>query len=216
MSASLMHTLRRRSTAALALLLLATPASSRQSSNRATLSHPSDAPRRVLAVVEISEGSSIKYELDPASDLLIVDRFLSMPVTYPANYGFLPSTLSGDGDALDVLVLTRQPVVPGAVLEVRPIALLQTLDGGERDDKVLAVPTDRVDPQMAHLRDLADVPVPHLQAIEQFYRVYKQLPTGSKTVVVEGWKDAAATHAVISAALQRFSEIASHTPNPQR
>lgn len=191
-----------------ALILLGSPILGAQTRPRAELPQPSNAPAEILAVIEISEGSSIKYEIDPEHDLLIVDRFLVMPVAYPANYGFLPSTLSGDGDALDVLVLTRAPVLPGAALVVRPVALLRTVDGGGRDDKVLAVPADDVDPGLVHLRDLGDLGTALLQRIEHFFRVYKQLPEGGQSMNVEGWKDASVARTAISSALRSFQASA--------
>ncbi|WP_373489156.1 inorganic diphosphatase [Blastomonas sp.] len=137
-----------------------------------------------FALIEISAGSAVKYEIDPASGRLIVDRFLSMPVVYPANYGFVPGSLAGDGDPLDVLVYTRTPIVPGALIEVRAIGMLRMTDGGKQDDKLIAVPTDKVDPGYAAIRDVADLPAIDVERLTMFFRVYKHLPQPGGDVVL--------------------------------
>src|SRR5690606_11262650 len=118
---------------------------------------PAAASGEALLLVEIPAGGSIKFETRP-DGLVHVDRFLQMPVAYPANYGALPSTLAGDGDPLDALVLTREPLPPGVLLRFRPVAVLRMLDGGEADHKLVGVPADDVDAGYAHVRDLADLP----------------------------------------------------------
>ena len=118
---------------------------------------PKKAPEEVLLAVEIPAGSFTKYEINEEG-LVYVDRFQSMPVVYPANYGSMPRTLAGDGDPLDALVLTREPLHPGVLIAFRPIGYLRMLDKGEQDDKVIGVPTDKVDPTYSNIRDLADLP----------------------------------------------------------
>lgn len=185
----------------LTVLLIGAAAAHSAPQHPLTLPQPDTAPAILLAGVEISAGSIAKYEVHPVHGMLLLDRFQSMPVVYPANYGFLPSTSAADGDALDVLVLTREPVVPGAFLYVRPIGMLELRDGGERDDKIIAVPADDVDPDYRHLRELTDLPVTQRDRIEAFFRVYKNLPEGRKSIEIYGYQDAKAARAAIAEAL---------------
>ncbi len=167
----------------------------------AGLAQPATAPDELLALVEIPAGSAIKYELHEASGRMEVDRFLAMPMAYPANYGIFPCTLAEDGDALDVLVLTRAPVLPGAVLRVRPVGVLRMLDRGEEDDKILAVPVDAVDATFAPVRELADLAPAERDRIEAFFRVYKNLPDPGVQVEVGPWEGRDAALAVVREAL---------------
>lgn len=166
------------------------------------LPQPEAAPAEALLVVEIPAGGAIKYELDEHG-LLRVDRFLSMPVAYPANYGSMPRTLAGDGDPLDALVLTRFPVQPGAVIRFRPVGVLRMVDRGQADEKIVGVPVDAVDPGYRAIRTLEDLPAIERQRIEAFFRIYKQLPEGAD-IQLNGWGDAAQARQVISQALQRY------------
>ena len=164
---------------------------------------PKKAPEEVLLTVEIPAGSFTKYEINEEG-LLYVDRFQSMPVVYPANYGSMPRTLAGDGDPLDALVLTREPLHPGVLIAFRPIGYLRMLDKGEQDDKVIGVPTDKVDPTYSNIRDLADLPEIERQRIEAFFRIYKDLPAGRNPVVLNGYGNAAEAKVLITEALKRF------------
>ncbi len=166
---------------------------------------PKKAPEEVLLAVEIPAGSFTKYEINEEG-LVYVDRFQSMPVVYPANYGSMPRTLAGDGDPLDALVLTREPLHPGVLIAFRPIGYLRMLDKGEQDDKVIGVPTDKVDPTYSNIRDLADLPLIERQRIEAFFRIYKDLPAGRNPVVLDGYGNAAEAKALITEALQRFEK----------
>lgn len=166
---------------------------------------PKKAPEEVLLAVEIPAGSFTKYEINEEG-LVYVDRFQSMPVVYPANYGSMPRTLAGDGDPLDALVLTREPLHPGVLIAFRPIGYLRMLDKGEQDDKVIGVPTDKVDPTYSNIRDLADLPLIERQRIEAFFRIYKDLPAGRNPVVLDGYSNAAEAKALITEALQRFEK----------
>jgi inorganic pyrophosphatase len=139
------------------------------------------------AVIEIPAQTAVKYEIDPATNRIVADRFMAMAVSYPANYGFIPNTLAGDGDALDVLVLTRMPLVPGAYIEVRPIGVMYAIDGDEQDDKVIAVPSSIVDASFDEIRSIDDLPIQERQRLEAFFDVYKRLPEGSKVMEVTGW-----------------------------
>ena len=164
---------------------------------------PAQAPEEVLLAVEIPAGSITKYETNE-DGLLFVDRFLSMPVAYPANYGSMPRTTAGDGDPLDALVLTREPLHPGVLVRFRPIGVLRMLDKGQGDEKVIGVPADTVDPTYAGIRDLADLPAIERQRIEAFFRIYKDLPEGRNPVELHGWGDAAEARALIGQALRRY------------
>lgn len=168
------------------------------------LPQPGNAPEEVLLAVEIPAGGAIKYELGEHGELR-VDRFLSMPVAYPANYGSMPQTLAGDGDPLDVLVLTRFPIQPGAVVRFRPLGVLRMVDKGEADEKIVGVPVDAVDPSYAKVRALEDLPAVEVQRIEAFFRVYKQLPGGAD-VQLNGWGDAAEARQVIRRALAGYQQ----------
>jgi len=163
-------------------------------------------PQDVFAVIEIPAGSFTKYEIDKTTGHIVVDRFQSMPVSYPGNYGSIPSSKAGDGDPLDVVVLTREPVVPGAFIRVRPIGVLQMMDDGEKDDKVIAVPASRIDPTYDHIHDILDLPEIERQRIEAFFRVYKQLPAGRSSVELNGYLGAKEAQAMVKAAIDAFRD----------
>lgn len=165
---------------------------------------PKAAPEEVLLAVEIPAGSFTKYEINDEG-LVYVDRFQSMPVAYPANYGSMPRTLAGDGDPLDALVLTREPLHPGVLVKFRPIGVLRMLDDGKHDEKIIGVPTDKIDPTYAGIRDLSDLPEIERQRIEAFFRVYKDLPKGRNPVQLNGYGDAKEAKALIQASLDRFT-----------
>ena len=156
-----------------------------------------------MLAIEIPAGSITKYEINE-DGLVFVDRFQSMPVAYPANYGSLPRTLAGDGDPLDALVLTREALHPGVLIRFRPVGVLRMEDDGDADQKIIGVPTDKVDPTYAGIRDLADLPAIERQRIEAFFRIYKELPEGRNPVQLNGWGDAAEARALISESMQRF------------
>lgn len=164
---------------------------------------PKDAPEEANLAVEIPAGSFTKYEIKE-DGLVHVDRFQSMPVAYPANYGSMPRTLAGDNDPLDALVLTREPLHPGVIVRFRPIGYLKMVDKGEHDEKVIGVPTDKIDPTYANIRDLQDLPLIERQRIEAFFRVYKDLPEGRNPVELNGWGNAAEAKALIRESMQRF------------
>ncbi|WP_448142483.1 inorganic diphosphatase [Stenotrophomonas bentonitica] len=164
---------------------------------------PKEAPEEANLAVEIPAGSFTKYEIKE-DGLVHVDRFQSMPVAYPANYGSMPRTLAGDYDPLDALVLTREPLHPGVIVRFRPIGYLKMVDKGEHDEKVIGVPTDKIDPTYASIRDLQDLPLIERQRIEAFFRVYKDLPEGRNPVQLNGWGNAAEAKALIRESMQRF------------
>jgi inorganic pyrophosphatase len=144
-----------------------------------------NAPAEIWAVIEVPMGSPVKYEYDKVTGHLFVDRFQSMPVVAPANYGSFPRTLAADGDPLDAVVLSRHPVQAGAFLRVRPVGVIRTVDGEHKDDKILVVPVGQVDPTYDEVRDLNDVPKAERDRIAAYFRVYKELPSGLEGRILE-------------------------------
>ncbi len=132
-------------------------------------------PEEVNVFIEISKGSTVKYELDKDMGVIVVDRFGYTAMPYPFDYGFVPNTLSEDSDPLDVLVLTSQPVNQGVVIPVRPIGMLEMEDESGIDTKIIAVPTKKVDPYMAHIEDIADINESIKKMIQHFFDHYKEL-----------------------------------------
>jgi inorganic pyrophosphatase len=157
--------------------------------------------REFFVVVEIPAGSFTKYEIESESGFVVVDRFQQMPVIYPANYGSVASSLAGDGDHLDALVLTREPVVPGALIRVRAVGVLRMIDGGESDDKLITVPVSDVDPTYDAIRSISDLPEIERQRIAAFFEVYKDLPAGRKVVELGGFGDAGEAQRLVDVAL---------------
>ncbi|MEO6847935.1 MAG: inorganic diphosphatase [Chthoniobacterales bacterium] len=152
------------------------------------------------AIIEIPLGSSNKYELDKHSGLLRLDRVLHSAVYYPANYGFIPQTLGDDGDPLDVLVLTAEPVYPLTLVTVRAIGLMTMLDNDERDDKVIAVPIG--DPEYNSYRNVAELPPHRLAVLRRFFEDYKTLE--HKQVIVNDILSAGEAAPVIARALTAY------------
>jgi len=162
------------------------------------------APGEAWMVVEIPQGSSTKFEIDKSHGHVVVDRIVSMPVAYPANYGTVPSTHADDGDNLDALVFTREPLPPGVIIKVRVVGVLPMVDGGEQDDKLIAVPASSVDPTYDAIQDIADLPRMERERITAFFRVYKQLPEGGKSIALEPMRDRAAALRVLDEALDAY------------
>ena len=160
-------------------------------------------PDDFYVVIEIPLNSSIKYEIDKDADALFVDRLVSTAMHYPANYGYIPNTLCGDGDAADVLVLFPEPVQAGSVIRCRPIAVLKMTDEAGEDAKILAVPHDKLTTLYSHVKTSADLPPVVLAQIEHFFEHYKDLEKG-KWVKVEGWGDLEAARKEIMDAEARY------------
>ena len=160
-------------------------------------------PEDVNVIVEVPIGGEpIKYEMDKAAGTLVVDRFLHTPMRYPGNYGFVPHTLSEDGDPIDVLVANTRPIVPGAVIAVRPIGVLKMEDNAGGDEKIIAVPTPRLTQRYAHVENYTDLPQITLEQIQHFFEHYKDLEPG-KWVKMMGWGDADEAKALIRTAIER-------------
>src|SRR5690348_7108456 len=150
-----------------------------------------DPPREVNVVVEVPVGGEpIKYEMDKAAGTLVVDRFLYTAMRYPGNYGFIPHTLSDDGDPCDVLIANQRGIIPGAVIAVRPVGVLRMEDEAGGDEKIIAVPVPRLTRRYEKVLNYTDLPEITLRQIEHFFEHYKDLEKG-KWVKVAGWGDAA-------------------------
>jgi inorganic pyrophosphatase len=158
-------------------------------------------PADINVVIEIPQGSAVKYEVDKESGAIMVDRFLFTPMAYPANYGFIPGTLADDGDPADVLVLAPGPVVPGSVIRARPIGVVLMEDESGQDEKIIAVPHDKIHPLFSTMKEAAELPKITRDAIEHFFTRYKDLEPG-KWVKVTGWADRARAEAVIEASIK--------------
>jgi inorganic pyrophosphatase len=164
-------------------------------------------PSEVNVIVEIpQDGAPIKYEFDPASGSLFVDRFLHTPMSYPANYGFIPHTLCPDGDPCDVLVVSQVPIVPLAVVRCRPIGGLAMEDD---DQRIIAVPVDRLNPYYLNVRTIGDLPSILHEQISHFFNHYKDLEEGSR-MKISHWMELAETFEYISDAIARAARRSSN------
>ncbi|MGF1544746.1 MAG: inorganic diphosphatase [Parvularculaceae bacterium] len=154
-------------------------------------------------IVEVPVGGQpIKYEMDKAAGALVVDRFLYTPMSYPGNYGFVPHTLSDDGDPIDVLICNTRPLVPGCVINVRPVGVMLMEDNSVLDEKIIAVPMPNLSPRYANVHEYSDLPQITLQQIEHFFEHYKDLEPG-KWVKIGGWQDKATAQKLIREAIDR-------------
>jgi inorganic pyrophosphatase len=160
-------------------------------------------PEDVNVIVEVAIGGEpIKYEMDKEAGTLIVDRFLYTPMRYPGNYGFVPHTLSEDGDPIDVLIANTRPIVPGAVINVRPVGVLRMEDDGGGDEKIIAVPSPKLTRRYDAVQNYTDLPQITLDQIKHFFEHYKDLEPG-KWVKIAGWGDAAEARRLIVEAIER-------------
>jgi inorganic pyrophosphatase len=142
-------------------------------------------PGLINVLIEIAAGSKNKYEYDKELQAFALDRVLYSSVKYPYDYGFIPNTLADDGDPLDGMVLMDEPTFPGCVIAARPIGMLEMIDGGDRDEKILCVPDK--DPRYAHVKSLKDIAPHRLDEIAEFFRSYKNLE--KKVTDIRGWQD---------------------------
>ena len=160
-------------------------------------------PRDINVIIEVPVGGEpIKYEMDKASGTLVVDRFLYTPMRYPGNYGFVPHTLSADGDPIDVLVCNTRALIPGAVINCRPVGVLVMEDEGGGDEKVLAVPSSKLTRRYDKIANYSDLPAISLEQIEHFFAHYKDLEPG-KWVRIKRWGDAVEAKRMILEGIER-------------
>lgn len=153
----------------------------------------------IEVIIDIPKGSRNKYEVDEKTGRIKLDRVLSSSVAYPVDYGFIPGSHAEDGDSLDVLLIVRFPTFPGCLIEARPIALMEMIDTGENDEKIVVVPEK--DPYFASWKDLADIPEPLKNEINEFFATYKNLEPG-KHVEIKGWKGAKAAEEMIKKSMK--------------
>jgi inorganic pyrophosphatase len=159
-------------------------------------------PEDINVLVEIPQGDPIKYELDPESGALFVDRFLPTAMHYPGNYGFIPQTLGEDGDPLDVLVLAPGAVIPGAVMRCRPVGALLMEDEHGGDDKIIALPLDAAHPFDDGIKTVSQLPQSLRDQVAHFFQHYKDLEP-EKRVTTRGWAERDQAAGLIEAAIER-------------
>jgi inorganic pyrophosphatase len=159
-----------------------------------------NAPEEITVIVEINKGSKNKYELDKESGLIKLDRVMHTSQDYPFDYGFVPQTHWHDGDPLDVVLLTTYPLIPGILLDARPVGVMDMIDNGESDAKIIAVPSN--DPRFKNVKDLSDVNVHTIEEIKHFFETYKQIQ--KKEVTIPTIRDAAAAKEVIKESIALY------------
>jgi inorganic pyrophosphatase len=169
-------------------------------------------PEEVNVLIEIAVGGEpIKYEMHKDAGTLFVDRFLYTPMRYPGNYGFIPHTLSDDGDPIDVLIANTRPILPGAVISVRPVGVLRMEDDGGGDEKIIAVPVSKITQRYVRVQNYTDLPQITLDQIQHFFEHYKDLEPG-KWVKMLGWGDAATARGLIEEAIARARQDSAALP----
>lgn len=163
-----------------------------------------DAPNQVNVIIEVPMNSSdpVKYEMDKESGAIFVDRFIATPMYYPCNYGFVPNTLSDDGDPCDVLVVSDFPVISGAVISVKPVGVLIMEDEKGMDEKIIAVPAKKLNSQYENIESYKELPENLINKIKHFFEHYKDLEKG-KWVKVTGFEDAAKAKSLIQEGIDR-------------
>ncbi len=160
-------------------------------------------PEEINVIIEVPVGgAAVKYEMHKRSGTILVDRILHTPMRYPANYGYMPHTLSGDGDPCDVLVVVNEPLIPGCMIRARPIGVLMMEDEAGMDEKILAVPDLKTDPTYKDVHNHGDLPELLLKQIQHFFEHYKDLEQG-KWVKIIGWKGPDMAKQLIMEAIER-------------
>lgn len=163
-------------------------------------------PDDFYVVIEIPQNHDpIKYEVDKDTGCLFVDRFMSAPMFYPCNYGYINNTLSLDGDPVDVLVPSAYPLQPGSVIRCRPVGVLKMTDESGEDAKVFAVPHTKISKEYDHMQNVDDIPALMQAQIQQFFERYKDLESG-KWVKVDGWADVQAAREEILSSAKRYQK----------
>ncbi len=174
--------------------------------NLAKIAPGKDIPNDINVVIEIASNSTpVKYEVDKHTGMLMVDRFVGTSMHYPCNYGFIPNTLSEDGDPVDVLVVTPFSLQPGAMIRCRPVGMLRMTDESGVDTKILAVPVDKLTTRYQHVKKPEDLGTDLLAMIEHFFQHYKDLEKG-KWVKTDGWDNGDAAKKEIVASVNRYNE----------
>ena len=170
------------------------------------VTYGSNVPEAFNVIIEIPMNADpIKYEVDKESGAIFVDRFMGTAMHYPCNYGYVPQTIAGDGDPVDVLVITPFPLIPGVVVRCRAIGVLKMTDEAGQDAKVLAVPVDKILPIYSHWQKPADMNELRLRQIQHFFEHYKDLEPG-KWVKVNGWGGVADAHKEILEGIERYNK----------
>ena len=154
----------------------------------------------INVLIEIPGGSKNKYEFDKDMNAFALDRVLFASVRYPFDYGFVPNTLADDGDPLDGMVMMDEPTFPGCVIAARPIGMLEMIDGGDRDEKILCVPAE--DPRYKEVNSLKDIAPHRLEEIAEFFRTYKNLE--KKETEILGWKDVDAVKPLVEECIKAY------------
>ena len=163
-------------------------------------------PEDINVIVEVAIGGEpIKYEMDKEAGTLVVDRFLYTPMHYPGNYGFVPHTLSDDGDPIDVLIANTRPIIPGAIINVRPVGVLKMEDEAGGDEKLIAVPSPRLTKRYVNVHNYTDMPKITQDQIRHFFEHYKDLEE-NKWVRVIGWGDAEEARRLILESIERYRQ----------
>jgi inorganic pyrophosphatase len=172
-------------------------------------------PNEINVIVENPVGGEpVKYELDKDTGRMIVDRFLNVAMRYPGNYGFIPNTLSEDGDPVDVLIIGPTPVMPGAVVAVRPIGVLLMEDESGQDEKIIAIPAKRLNPYNADVKNYTELPKAMRKQIEHFFKHYKDLEK-NKWVKMKGYGEAKKARRIIKEGIERAANASAPAPGSQ-
>lgn len=162
-------------------------------------------PDDVNVVVEVPVGGEpVKYEFDKEIGAIFVDRMLGSPMRYPGNYGFIPNTLAGDGDPLDVVIMNQRPLLPGSIINCRPIGVLEMVDEAGKDDKLIAVPSPHVSNMFANIQSISDLPEVLLYRVAHFFKHYKDLES-EKWVEILGWQNNIVAKRLITEAIDLAS-----------
>lgn len=166
-----------------------------------------DIPNEINVIIEIPmHGEPVKYEVDKESGVLFVDRFMATAMFYPTNYGYIPQTLSEDGDPVDVLVVTPVPLISGAVIPCRIVGMLKMTDESGVDAKLLAVPTNKLSQMYRSIETYSDLPLHLLSSLEHFFSHYKDLEEG-KWVKIDGWAGPEEARKEVLACVERFNGL---------
>lgn len=167
-----------------------------------SVSYGKQSPEQVTGIVEIPKNCRAKYELDKDSGLLILDRVLYSSINYPANYGFIPQTYCDDGDPLDILIISQIEIVPMCLVEAKVLGVMRMMDGGEMDDKIIAVAAN--DMSVNHYKNISELPKHSLKELRSFFEDYKKLE--NKEVVVEDFQDHKVAYKIIDQAIVDYQE----------